>query len=190
MNKKTAEMIIAGTMLAFDAKLASDAKHASGAKLATGAKLASGAMLATGAKLAAGAMLASMASALSEYADEKTGETLASSSTAVMTEETEETTDSKDTNRAAASEEDAEAKKEKMRALYGENKQITDDNYDKSLAVKCINGTFVGKRTDNIIAYKGIPFVGEQPVGKYRWKAPVEFTADDGVYEAYYYSPN
>ena len=32
-----------------------------------------------------------------------------------------------------------------MRALYGENKQITDDNYDKSLAVKCINGTFVGK---------------------------------------------
>ena len=131
-------------------------------------------------------MLASMASALSEYADERTGETLASSSTAVMTEETEETTDSKDTNRAAASEEDAEAKKEKMRALYGENKQITDDNYDKSLAVKCINGTFVGKKTDNIIAYKGIPFVGEQPVGTYRWKAPVGFTADDGVYEAYY----
>ena len=37
---------------------------------------------------------------------------------------------------------------EKMRALYGENKKITDDNYDKSLAVKCINGTFVGKKTD------------------------------------------
>ncbi|MBQ3321815.1 MAG: carboxylesterase family protein [Firmicutes bacterium] len=73
-----------------------------------------------------------------------------------------------------------------MRALYGENKQITDDNYDKSLAVKCINGTFVGKETDGIIAYKGIPFVGRQPVGDLRWKAPVDCAPDDGVYEAYY----
>ena len=32
-----------------------------------------------------------------------------------------------------------------MMALYGENKRITDGNYDKSLAVKCVNGTFVGK---------------------------------------------
>ena len=77
--------------------------------------------------------------------------------------------------------------KEKVRAGYGENKPITDDNYDKSLAVKCVNGTFVGKKTDdNIIAYKGIPFVGQQPVGEYRWKAPVEYGADDGIYEAYY----
>jgi para-nitrobenzyl esterase len=73
-----------------------------------------------------------------------------------------------------------------MRALYGENKRITDDNYDKSLAVKCINGTFVGKETDGIIAYKGIPFVGRQPVGDLRWKAPVDYVPDDGVYEAYY----
>ena len=43
----------------------------------------------------------------------------------------------------------------KMEALYGENHQITDDNYDKSLAVKCINGTFVGKKTDeNVSAFK------------------------------------
>jgi len=76
--------------------------------------------------------------------------------------------------------------KEKLRALYGENKQITNDEYDKSLAVKCINGTFVGKRTDNIIAYKGIPFVGRQPSGELRWKAPVDIVADDGIYEAYY----
>ena len=76
---------------------------------------------------------------------------------------------------------------EKMYALYGENKKITDDNYDHSLAVKCINGTFVGKKTENIIAYKGIPFVGKQPVGEYRWKAPVDVTPDDGVYEAYYF---
>ena len=34
----------------------------------------------------------------------------------------------------------------RMQALYGENKTITDGNYDKSLAVKCINGTFVGKK--------------------------------------------
>ena len=76
--------------------------------------------------------------------------------------------------------------KEEMRALYGENKPITDGNYDKSLAVKCINGTFVGKKIDSVIAYKGIPFVGKQPVGKLRWKAPVDVIPDDGVYEAYY----
>ncbi len=76
---------------------------------------------------------------------------------------------------------------EKMRALYGENKKITDGNYDKSLAVKCVNGTFVGKKNNDIIAYKGIPFVGKQPVGELRWKAPTDYTEDDGVYEAYYF---
>ena len=76
--------------------------------------------------------------------------------------------------------------RERMRALYGENKRITDGNYDKSLAVKCINGTFVGRKTENVIAYKGIPFVGRQPVGDLRWKAPVDCVPDDGVYEAYY----
>ena len=75
----------------------------------------------------------------------------------------------------------------RMTALYGENHRITDGSYDKSLAVKCINGTFVGKRYENVIAYRGIPFVGKQPVGEYRWKAPVEFTPDDGVYEAHYF---
>ena len=77
--------------------------------------------------------------------------------------------------------------KERMTALYGENRQITDGNYDESLAVKCINGTFVGRKTDNIIAYKGIPYVGRQPVGDLRWKAPVDCVPDDGVYEAYYF---
>ena len=28
--------------------------------------------------------------------------------------------------------------------------------------------------------------MGEQPTGEHRWKAPVEYKADDGVYEAYY----
>ena len=76
--------------------------------------------------------------------------------------------------------------RERMRALYGENKRITDGNYDKSLAVKCINGIFVGRKTENVIAYKGIPFVGRQPIGDLRWKAPVDCVPDDGVYEAYY----
>ena len=72
-------------------------------------------------------------------------------------------------------------------ALYGENKQITDGDYDKSLAVKCFNGTFVGRKSEGVIAYKGIPFVGKQPSGDLRWKAPVDCVADDGVYEAYYF---
>ena len=72
--------------------------------------------------------------------------------------------------------------KAKLKAQYGENKKITDGNYDKSLAVKCINGTFVGRKTENVIAYKGIPFVGEQPVGEHRWKAPIDIVPDDGIY--------
>ena len=87
---------------------------------------------------------------------------------------------------ASSSEKTMNGMKEEIRAQYGENKKITDGNYDKSLAVKCVNGTFVGKKTENIIAYKGIPFVGEQPVGNLRWKAPVDVVPDDGVYEAYY----
>ncbi|WP_049962510.1 carboxylesterase/lipase family protein [Oribacterium sp. FC2011] len=82
--------------------------------------------------------------------------------------------------------ENSTEKKEQLIAKYGENKPITDGNYDKTLAVKCINGIFVGKNVDNIIEYRGIPFVSKQPVGEYRWKAPVEYTADDGVYEAYH----
>ena len=68
-----------------------------------------------------------------------------------------------------------------------ENKRITGGEYDKSLAVKCINGTFVGKKAENVITYRGIPFVGKQPVGELRWKAPVDVEPDEGVYEAYYY---
>ena len=77
-------------------------------------------------------------------------------------------------------------KQDEVRALYGENRQITDGRYDKALAVKCVNGTFVGKKAEGVITYRGIPFVGKQPVGEYRWKAPVDFGPDDGVYEAYY----
>ena len=41
-----------------------------------------------------------------------------------------------------------------LKAMYGgENKPITDGNYDQSLAVKCVNGTFVGKKKENIIIF-------------------------------------
>ncbi|MBR3245632.1 MAG: carboxylesterase family protein, partial [Parasporobacterium sp.] len=80
------------------------------------------------------------------------------------------------------------ADRDMIRARYGENHPITDDNYDKSLAVKCVNGTFVGKKEGDIISFKGIPFVGEQPVGKNRYKKPVPFGADEGVYEAYHFA--
>ncbi len=77
--------------------------------------------------------------------------------------------------------------REALHAMFGgENKQITDGNYDKALAVKCINGTFVGRKKENVISYRGIPYVGQQPVGELRWKAPVDVAPDDGVYEAYY----
>ena len=77
--------------------------------------------------------------------------------------------------------------KELLRQMYGgENKRLADGQYDKSLAVRCLNGTFVGRKTENIIAYRGIPYVGEQPVGRLRWKAPVNIVPDDGVYEAFY----
>lgn len=78
--------------------------------------------------------------------------------------------------------------REIVRARYGENHEITDGAYDESLAVKCINGTFVGKKAGDVIAYKGIPFVGEQPVGKNRFKKPVAFGEDEGVYEAYHFA--
>ena len=77
---------------------------------------------------------------------------------------------------------DLDEMKAEIRALYGENKPIADNDYDKSLAVKCVNGTFVGQKTDGIVAYKGIPYVGQQPVGKYRWKAPVDIIPNDGVF--------
>ena len=77
--------------------------------------------------------------------------------------------------------------RELLREMYGgENKPITDGNYDQTLAVKCVNGTFVGRKTENITVFRGIPYVGKQPVGELRWKAPVDVAPDNGIYEAYY----
>ena len=77
--------------------------------------------------------------------------------------------------------------KARMEALYGENHEITDGNFDEALAVKCVNGTFVGRKSGDVIAFKGIPYVGHQPSGEYRWKAPTDVEPNDGVYEAYYF---
>ena len=80
----------------------------------------------------------------------------------------------------------AEDLREQMQSLYAENKQITNGDYDRSLSVKCVNGTFVGRKEDGFVVYRGIPFVGEQPVGDLRWKAPVDYAANDGVFEAFH----
>ena len=76
-----------------------------------------------------------------------------------------------------------EQRKAEMMARYGENKPITDDNYDRALAVKCNNGTFVGKETDELIIWKGIPYA-TQPLGKLRWQKALPASDDDGVYDA------
>ena len=77
--------------------------------------------------------------------------------------------------------------RELLKGMYGgDNKPITDGNYDQSLAVKCVNGTFVGRKMENVTVFRGIPYVGKQPVGELRWKAPVDVVPDNGVYEAYY----
>ncbi len=52
-----------------------------------------------------------------------------------------------------------------------------------SKAVKCNNGTFVGKETDQLIIWKGIPYA-TQPVGELRWKKALPAAGDDAVYDA------
>ena len=77
-----------------------------------------------------------------------------------------------------------EQDKARMYALFGENRKIEDGSFDESLAVRCVNGTFVGKREDGVIVHKGIPFAAP-PVGGLRGRAPGDAERDDGVYEAY-----
>lgn len=74
--------------------------------------------------------------------------------------------------------------KDMMRSRYGENKRLSGC-FDPSLAVKCVNGAFVGKRENGVDVFLGIPYA-LPPVGELRWKRPAPVEPDDGVYEAYY----
>ena len=73
-----------------------------------------------------------------------------------------------------------------MQSLYGENKEITDKNYDKSLSVTCNNGIFIGKEEGNVISYKGIPYA-KPPINDLRWKDPVLAEDSNKIYEAFYF---
>lgn len=75
--------------------------------------------------------------------------------------------------------------RKRLQALYGENKEISG-NYDTTLSVTCNNGIFVGKKKENIISYKGIPYA-KPPIGNLRWKDPVAADNSTKVYEAYYF---
>ena len=76
-------------------------------------------------------------------------------------------------------------KRRRMQDLYGENRPIPSA-YDRALAAKCTNGTFVGKEKDGVKAYKGIPYA-LPPVKALRWQPPVDAPDDNGVYEALYF---
>lgn len=84
------------------------------------------------------------------------------------------------------SKEEYDILRSEMASRYGENHEIEGSDYDAELAVKCSNGTFVGKETDGVRAYKGIPYA-EPPVGKLRWKPPVPAEENDKTYEAFYF---
>ena len=74
--------------------------------------------------------------------------------------------------------------KSEIRASYGINNTISGD-YDSSSSAKCSCGTFVGKQSEGVTAFRGIPYA-LQPVGERRWKRAVPLADSDEVFEAYY----
>ena len=57
---------------------------------------------------------------------------------------------------------------------------------EKDLSVSCNNGIFVGKKKDDVISFKGIPFA-KPPIGELRWKDPILAEDNNKIYEAYYF---
>ena len=74
--------------------------------------------------------------------------------------------------------------KERLRALFGENKELKE-NPDKAHSIKCHNGVFVPKVIDTVSVFRGIPFA-LPPINERRWKKPVPVSKSDKIYEAYY----
>ena len=72
-----------------------------------------------------------------------------------------------------------------VQSLYGEN--LEQESYSENdPVVKCSNGYFIGKLTEDVASYKGIPYA-EPPVGNLRWKRAVLPEDSDHIYEAYYF---
>ncbi len=68
---------------------------------------------------------------------------------------------------------------------YEPNRQIFGQ-YDTSLAAKCVNGVFVGRKENGVSVWRGIPYA-KQPTGERRFKRPEPEEPSDNLFEAYHY---